>query len=146
MLSGRPDDEGGSTRRKGEDEKRRLLRRPTRLCFGDPRLWAMGVLFAVFGTESERVLGLGFVAPVLALLKPSNGEMTGVAVFLGASTRVNLNAFVGVPSTALPFFEGEKRMFGSMFSVSRSSSNGSIDRRRFMGEVSWPLEGEAMFA
>jgi hypothetical protein len=37
-------------------------------------------------------------------------------------------------------------MFGSMFSVSRSSSNGSIDRRRFMGELSWGLEGEVMFA
>lgn len=147
MLNGRLHvDEGGSARRNGEDEKRRLERRPTRLCLGEPRLREMGVLFVVFGTESESVFGLGLVAPVLTLERPSKGENLGVAVYLGASMRANLDAFTGVPSTALPFLEGEKRIFGSMFSVSKSSSNGSGERRRFKGELSWPLEGDVLYA
>lgn len=153
MLNGRVGVEepgaGASARRNGDDEERRLVleRRPMRLCLGEPRLWAMGVLFVVFGTVRDRLLGFGLAAPVLALPMPSKGEYFGVAVCLGAaSMRLNFDDFTGVPSTALPFFDGEKRMFGSMFSVSRSESNGSGERRRLSGALSWPLDGDVTFA
>lgn len=48
--------EGGSTRRKGELEARRLERSPIRLCFGDPRLRPMGVELLVLGFGDERAL------------------------------------------------------------------------------------------
>jgi len=97
----------------------------------------MGVVFVVVGTETERTLVLGLGLVVLALFGPkrSKGEYFGVAFSV-------MVAFMGVPSTALPFLDGEKRMLGSMFSVSRSSSNGSGDNRRFIGVFSWALMGE----
>lgn len=45
--------EGGSTRRKGELDARRLETALRRLFFGEPRLWLMGVDFAVFGEEMD---------------------------------------------------------------------------------------------
>src|SRR2546430_2208404 len=106
---------------------RRLLveRRPTRLCLGEPRLCEMGVVVVLVGTETERGLGLGLMLPVLALPVVRNGEFAGVVVGFDASTRANLEALLGVPSMALLFLDGEKNMFGSMFSVSNSSSKGS---------------------
>jgi len=100
----------------------------------------MGVVFVVVGTETERtlVLGLGLIELVLLGPKRSKGEYFGVAF------SVMVEGFMGVPSTALPFLDGEKRMFGSTFSVSKSSSNGSRDNRRFIGVFSWPLMGEVM--
>jgi hypothetical protein len=41
--------------------------------------------------------------------------------------------------------DGEKK-FGSMFSVSRSSSKGSGERRRFIGELRVTLDGEVSTA
>jgi len=152
MVKGREGVEGlkrgGSMRRKGLEEKRRLLveRRPTRLCFGEPRLWVMGVVFVLMGTETERDLGLGLMLPVQALPETTKGELAGVVVSFGASTRVNLETLLGVPSMALLFLDGEKRMFGSMFSVSRSSSKGSGERRRFIGELRFALDGELKLA
>jgi len=139
---------GGSTRRKGLEEKRRLLleRRPTRLCLGEPRLWEMGVVVVLVGTETERDLVLSLMLPVLALPEVKKGELAGVVVDFDASTRVNLEALLGVPSMALLFLDGEKSMFGSIFSVSNSSSKGSGDRRRFIGELRVALDGEVRLA
>jgi len=59
MEKGKPgllwENDGGSTRLNGELEARRLERRPMRLCFGDPRLRAMGVELVVLGL-GERAL------------------------------------------------------------------------------------------
>lgn len=138
---------GGSTRRKGLEEKRRLLEsRPTRLCLGEPRLWAMGVVVVLVGTETERGLSLGLMLLVLALPVVRKGALAGVMVSFGVSTGTNLKTLLGVPSIALLFLDGEKRMFGSMFSVSNSSSKGSGERRRFIGELRVALDGEVRLA
>jgi len=73
---------GGSMRRYGEESRRLAFRRPTRLCFGEPRLWLMGVVFVVVGTETERALGFGLGLSVVPVVCPkrSNGEYLGVAV------------------------------------------------------------------
>jgi hypothetical protein len=63
-----------------------------------------------------------------------------------ASTRANLEALLAVPSMALLFLDGEKSMFGSMFSVSNSSSKSSGERRRFIGELRLALDGEVRLA
>jgi len=134
---------GGSTRRKGLEEQRRLLveRSPTRLCLGEPRLCAMGVAVVLVGTETERGLGFG-----LMLLVVWKGELTGVVVEdFDASTRANLETLLGVPSIALLFLDGEKKRFGSMFSVS-NSSKGSGEKRRFIGELRVAFDGEVRLA
>lgn len=60
MENGRPLpalNDGGSTRRNGEDELRRCLDRiPIRLCFGEPRLSEIGVLLVIVGTERDSCL------------------------------------------------------------------------------------------
>ena len=109
--------EGGSTRRKGEELARRPLeRRPIRLCLGEPRLWEMGVMFEVVGTESERALR--FMA----------GEAGA-----GVVKRLNIgfDALSGVPSKPFAFFEGEASMFGSTFSESKSSKDSGEKARLF---------------
>jgi len=135
---------GGSTRRKGPEEQRRLLveRSPKRLCLGEPRLCAMGVAVVLVGTETERGFGFG-----LMLLVVGKGELTEVVVEdFDASTRTNLETLLGVPSMALLFLDGEKKMFGSMFSVSNSSSKGSGEKRRFIGELRVAFDGEVRLA
>ena len=131
----------GSTRRKGPEEQRRLLveRSPMRLCLGEPRLWAMGVVVVLVGTETERSLGFGLILPVLALPAVGKWKLTGVVV-------QDFDASTGVPSMALLFLDGEKRMFGSMFSESNSSSKGSGERRRFIGELRAAFDGEVRLA
>lgn len=120
---------GGSTRRKGEDEKRRPFdRRPIRLCFGEPRLWEMGVGFVVVvvGTESERFLRLRL---------ETEGELKGVVKpeDLGmVSTRLNVEGLTGVPLKPLTFLDGEAMVFGSTFSESKSSAYVlNVSNRRF---------------
>lgn len=49
-------EDGGSMRRKGELDARRLERRPRRLFLGDPRLRAIGVELVVLGLVVERAL------------------------------------------------------------------------------------------
>ena len=57
--------EGGSTRRNGELEARRLESRPIRLCLGEPRLWLIGVEVLVFGEESAlRIEGMAGEAEI----------------------------------------------------------------------------------
>lgn len=119
--------DGGSTRRKGEDEKRRPLdRRPTRLCLGEPRLWEMGVGFVVAGTESERFVRLRL---------ETEGELKGVVKpeDLGlASTRLNEEGLTGVPLKPFAFLDGDATMLGSTFSESSSSVYGhDVSNRRF---------------
>lgn len=119
--------EGGSMRRKGEEEKRRPLeRRPTLLCFGEPRLWEIGVAFVVAGTERERVLRFELEAGVdlKGVVKP---EVRGMA-----STRLNAELLTGVPSKLFAFLDGEATMLGSTFSESKSSAYGlEVSNRRF---------------
>lgn len=130
MENGRPVGvelkDGGSTRRKGEDEKRRPFeRRPTRLCFGEPRLWEMGVGFVVVGTESETFLRLRL---------ETEGELKGVVKpeDLGmASPRLNVDDLTGAPSKPFAFLDGEATMLGSTFSESKSSVYGLVSNRRF---------------
>jgi hypothetical protein len=129
MEKGRPPvvelKEGGSTRRNGEDENRRPLeRRPTRLCFGEPRLCEMGVALVVAGTESERFFRLRL---------ETEGELKGVVkteALGAASMRLNVEVLTGVPSKPLAFLDGEVRMLGSTFSESKSSVYGLEDANR----------------
>lgn len=143
MLKGRegPDPElrgEGSMRRKGEEEKRRLLswpslreRRPTRLCLGLPREWPMGVAVVVgAGTESERAAVAFLFAEVLAAVA------RGVEwVFVAASVvRTNLEGLVMLaPSRPFVRLEGVRTMLGSTFSPSKSSKMSGEARRRFVG-------------
>ena len=101
--------EGGATRRKGEVEARRFERTPTRLCLGDPRLWAMGVDLAVLG--EERALRIDAV----------DGEaVRGLTALKGEGTSENLDGFEN-PSEVLDFLMGELKIEGSTFSESSSS-------------------------
>lgn len=118
---------GGSTRRKGEDEKRRPFdKRPTRLCFGEPRLWEMGVGFVVAGTDRERFLRLRL---------ETEGGLKGVVnpEALGkASTRLKVEDLTGVPLKPFAFLDGEARVLGSTFSASKSSEYGlDVSNLRF---------------
>jgi hypothetical protein len=74
--------EGGSTRRNGELDARRLEMAWMRLCFGEPRLVLMGVDFAV--PEGVRILRVD--------------GMEGVALsemlFTGEETRLNFEGLV----------------------------------------------------
>lgn len=106
------ENEGGSTRRKGEVEARRLESTPMRLCFGEPRLWAIGVEAAVFG--DERALRMDGMA----------GEaVRGSALLTGAGEvkSENLEGFEN-PSDIFDFLVGELKREGSTFSESSSSN------------------------
>lgn len=98
--------DGGSTRRKGEELARRPLEsKPTRLCLGEPRLREIEEILLVVGTDRDRAFRL------------MTGELTGVETRL----KCCFVDFMGVPSKALAFLDGEARMFGSTFSLSNSS-------------------------
>lgn len=101
--------DGGSTRRNGELEARRLERAPMRLCFGEPRLKLMGVELLVLGEERAlRTDGM-------------EGEaVSGGLVREGEATRENLEGLEN-PSLVLDFLLGELKMDGSTFSESSSS-------------------------
>lgn len=103
-------------RRNGEVEARRLARAPTRLCFGEPRVWLMGVDLAVLGEERVlRLEGTGVAA----------GDLAG-----GGVARANLDGFWKAP-TVFGFLLGEvAQSAGSTFSASTSSWNMSGARWR----------------
>jgi hypothetical protein len=108
---------GGSTRRKGDELARRPLdRRPTRLCFGEPRLCEMGVRFVEVGTESDKAL-----------------RLIAGDVAAGVVNRLNIGFadLKGVPSEPFVFFDGEARMLGSTFSESNSSMGSGENARLF---------------
>jgi hypothetical protein len=115
------ENEGGSTRRKGEVDARRLETAWRRLFFGEPRLWLIGVDLAVFGEESD--------------LRTDGREVAGEAVRetldrAGDATRENRAGFTE-ESWLLErdFLVGELKTAGSVFSQS-SSSKISGSRRR----------------
>jgi hypothetical protein len=104
--------EGGSTRRKGDDEARRLEMAEMRLCLGEPRLLVMGVDFAVLEgvriLRADRTEGVAFSEMLLA----------------GVETRLNLEGLTKSKSRVelvLDFLVGEAKTEGSMFSESTSS-------------------------
>jgi hypothetical protein len=102
---------GGSTRRKGDDEARRLEMALMRLCLGDPRLLLIGVDLVLDGLRVLRVV-----------------EMVGVelseTLFMGVGTRLNLEGLMKSKSrveVVLDFLVGEAKTEGSTFSESASS-------------------------
>ena len=113
MLNGSADvvpKDGGSTRRKGDEEARRPLdSKPTRLCFGEPRLREMGVMLLVVGTDRDKAF---------RFMAETAGVLAGVVIKL----KCCFVEFMGVPSKPLAFLEGDPRMLGSMFSVSKLSA------------------------
>lgn len=122
--------EGGSTRRKGELEARRLEMALMRLwILGEPRLLLTGVEVVVVG--EERALRT----------EGTEGEAVraGLAGFEGEATRENLGG-LEKSEVVLLFLVGELKMDGSMFSESLSSK---MEARRLPVEgVREPLSGE----
>lgn len=125
--------EGGSTRRKGELEARRLERTPMRLCFGDPRLWAIGVEAVVFGDERAlRTDGMDGEA-----VRGSLADLSGDGMSENFDGLEN-------PSVVFDFLVGELKMEGSTFSASLSSSKMAGPRLRFpVDAVGLGLSGDA---
>lgn len=104
--------EGGSTRRKGEEEARRLEMAEMRLCLGEPRLLLMGVDFAVL--EGVRILRVDM----------TEGVALSDTLLAGVETRLNFEGLTKSKSRlelVLDFLVGEAKMEGSMFSESTSS-------------------------
>jgi len=126
------ENDGGSTRRKGEAEVRRLDKRPTRLFLGEPRLWLMGVDLVVFGEESvlrtEGTEGLAVSA--------------GLAWTEGVDIKANFAGLTYPASLILDFLVGELKSEGSTFSESTESSKISEARRLPVDEVGLGFSGE----
>jgi hypothetical protein len=103
--------EGGSTRRNGDDEARRLEMALMRLCLGDPRLLLMGVDLVLEGVRVLRVDG-------------TRGVALSETLFTGDETRLNLEGLMKSKSRVelvLDFLVGEAKTEGSTFSESASS-------------------------
>lgn len=108
--------EGGSTRRKGELDARRLEMAWRRLFLGEPRLLVMGVDLAVLGEERAlRTDGTEGVALRLALLLGLMGEvkMEKLAGLMYPASMLLL--------AVLDFLVGLLKTEGSTFSESASS-------------------------
>jgi hypothetical protein len=104
--------EGGSTRRKGEDEARRLVMALMRLFLGEPRDLVMGVDRAV--VEGVRILRV----------ERAEGVALSETLFTGDETRLNLEGLMKSKSRVelvLDFLVGEAKTEGSIFSESTSS-------------------------
>lgn len=118
--------EGGSTRRKGELDVRRLDRRPTRLCLGEPRLRLMGVEEVVFG-EDNALRTEGISAGVEEIPE----EMLEMLVLADWDTEVIMNwEGFDSPSLVLERLVGELKTEGSIFSELKSSSKDEGGYRR----------------
>jgi hypothetical protein len=119
--------EGGSTRRKGELDVRRLDRRPTRLCLGEPRLRLMGVE-VVFGEDNAlRTEGIG---TSVEEIRPE--EMLEMLVLAGWDTGLSMNwEGFDSPSLVLERLVGELKTEGSIFSELKPSSKDEDGHRRF---------------
>lgn len=103
--------EGGSTRRNGEEEARRLEMAEMRLCLGEPRLLLIGVDFVLEGVR------------ILRVDRTEGGALRGL-LFAGVEMRLNLEGFTKSKSRVelvLDFLVGEAKTEGSMFSESTSS-------------------------
>lgn len=106
------ENEGGSTRRKGELDARRLETAWRRLFFGEPRLWLIGVDLAVFGEERD--------------LRTDGREVAGEAVremldLAGDATMEKRAGFMKSWLLVRDFLVGELKTAGSVFSQSSSS-------------------------
>lgn len=138
--------DGGSTRRKGELDARRLEMALRRLFLGEPRLWLMGVERAVLGEETDlRVDGAG-----------EAGEAEAETLLVGlAGEAVTMEKRAGFAMASLAvrdFLGGEPCATGSAFSQSSSSKiSGSGSRCRlpieaaalgFSGHTNWEEMGD----
>lgn len=127
--------DGGSTRRKGELDGRRLEMALMRLwILGEPRLELMGVELVVVGEESAlRNEGMG-----------EDAAGAGLACFEGEATRENLEGLKTSENAAvvLHFLLGELKVKGSMFSVSSWSSKTTEARRLPVEDVRDGFRGE----
>jgi len=117
--------EGGSTRRKGELEARRLEMAWTRLFLGEPRLAVIGVDFAVLGEERP------------LRMEGRVGVKARLAVGLGGAVRRDNPAGLTKPAwfKVLCFLVGVQKRDGSIFSESWWSSKISGARWRFPVEA-----------
>jgi hypothetical protein len=126
--------EGGSTRRNGEVEARRLEMAWMRLFFGEPRLWLMGVDLAVLGEERD--------------LRMDGTEVAGEAVsetldLAGEATMENLAGFTKPWLLVRDFLVGELKADGSAFSQSSSSKMSASRWRLPVDEGALGLDGHA---
>lgn len=123
--------DGGSTRRKGELEARRLDKRPTRLCLGEPRLWWMGVDLVVFGEERAfRTEGADGLA-----------ARVGLVLFTDEVLSANFAGLTYPASLIFDFLVGELKRAGSTFSASTESSKISAARRLPVVDVGLGFKG-----
>lgn len=128
------ENEGGSTRRKGELDARRLETAVRRLFFGEPRLWLIGVDLAVFGEERD--------------LRTEGREVAGEAVretlgLVGDVTREKRAGFTKSWLLERDFLEGELKTSGSVFSQSSSSKISGSRRRLPMDDGALGFSGHA---
>lgn len=135
-----PAKEGGSTRRKGEVEARRLERAPMRLCLGEPREVEMGVEWAVsaFRTEEEAEEAMG--------VEETGDAGSGMAA--GAFEGEVKRAKWGIeglekPSDVFDFLVGELSRAGSAFSASSSSKMAGPRERLPVEALGLGFNGEA---
>jgi len=142
MEKGRPgllcEKEGGSTRRNGELEARRLEIAWRRLFFGEPRLLVMGVDFAVLGDDGAfRLDGREGVALWLRLGLTGEVKMANLDGFTYPASWLLL---------VLDFLVGVEAV-GSTFSESSSSKTSGARWRLPVDGVTadLKLEGDARF-
>ena len=128
--------EGGSMRRKGEVEARRLETACRRLFLGEPRLWLMGVDLAVLGEESD--------------LRVDGREVAGEAVretleLAGDATMENRAGFTNPWLLVRVFLVGvgELKAAGSVFSQSSSSKISGSRWRLPVDDVALRFNGHA---
>lgn len=140
MLKGREGlawlKEGGSTRRKGEDEARRLVMALMRLFLGDPRDLLMGVDFVLEGVRILRV-------------DMAEGVALSETLFCGDETRLNLEGLMKPKSReelVLDFLVGEAKTEGSMFSESTCSKMSGARWRLPVDGVGVGFMGESKLA
>jgi hypothetical protein len=108
--------DGGSMRRNGEEDARRLERSPTRLCLGEPRDEAIGVELVVDGEDralrTEGTEGVRILRVDGSEARPVRADWVVL--------RMNCEGLAR-PLVVLDRLVGELKMDGSMFSESCSS-------------------------
>ena len=117
---------GGSTRLNGVPlpDDRFLESSPTRLCFGDPRLLLMLLVFK----DAVKVFFLCPTGDKRPVRRGAGAEYGAGLLSSVASARKNWEGLTGVLSTPFDRFWGENGVVGARFSVSGSSAKRSCCR------------------